>query len=221
MPNSSLEYMRVNKRQQRARFKKNGWKRLSDVYIHPDDHPAIARYIDVKNARRFKEEQRPPKLQQLPRPTDSFTWAEAGALLECHPNDVGSKLNGGRLRHALVPSKGRRRYITGESLRAERARLTLINDQLRGSLTAAEAVSYLAQVGMKVTRVALWRLRQKGRGPKVIKVENITRYDPAELDQWARVCAKLRQGVSMTRDNIRAMPRSRQEIPAKRRKIRS
>jgi hypothetical protein len=198
MTTNSSKCMRVNKRRQRARFKKNGWKRLSDVYVHPDDHAAIARYINTKNARRFKEGQRPPILQHLSRPRDSFTWAEAGAILECHPNSVASKLGSGRLRHALVPMAGRRRYITGKSVRAERARLTKINDQLRGSLIAAEAVSYLAQAGVKVTRIALWRLRQKRRGPKVIKVENITRFDPAELDKWARIRALK---VSELREN--------------------
>lgn len=150
----------------------------------------------MRNARRFKEEQRPPKLQHLPRPHDSFTWAEAGAILECHPNIIGRKLSSGRLRYALGPSAGRRRYITGQSVRAERARLNRIKDQLRGSLTAAEAASHLAQAGVRVTRIALWRLRQKGRGPKVIKVEDITRYDPAELDKWARI--RARNGASVT-----------------------
>lgn len=128
--------MRVNKQQQRTRFKKNGWRRLSDVYVHPEDYAPIARYINTRNARRFKEGQRPPRLQQLQRPPDSLTWAEAAAILECHPQHIEYKLGSGRLRYALVPSAGRRRYITRQSVKTERARLTRINERLRGSLTA-------------------------------------------------------------------------------------
>jgi hypothetical protein len=170
---------RVSKTSERAYFMFGlGCKRLSDVYVHPEDMQKVANYIDAANAKRFRG-RRPPRIIKAPPPRGGYTKQQSAEMLGRDVGYVERCLRKGVLKY-LPRHGGRQRYVSGESIRHEKRLLEAL-----ALLTTDQAAAYLSSRGVHVAAKTLINWRYKGIGPKAkLLPRHNTRYSPRELDRW-------------------------------------
>ena len=176
-PHLTPQYMRDNKARNRAKWAARGLRCVHEIYVHPQDFPAVARYIDAMNARRFPNpDKRPPRLIQPQRPRGAVTVKEAAERLSVDEGTVRQRIYRGALKRLPVRGLHRAHYLTEASVRREERALA--------GFTTRQAAAYLSSHGYRVRAERMHKWRFAGKGPTFHVHMRSVRYTRAALNTW-------------------------------------